>query len=335
MDIFTVEEGRFGSQQTVRLTTGGGAQAEIALLGATLLSWTPGVDGVGDVVDGYRDEAEMISPTGGARCALMAPFSNRVAEGRYAFDGERYDLLPGTPPERRQIMHGFLRLMTMTVLEATATDDRATVRSGARIRPGTFEGYPFAVDLEVVHTIAPGSLTVQVLARNVGDRAAPYGCGWHPYFRLGNGGGEPIDHLELQVPARTRIRTDEAMIPLPGAAAFTGVGPSSGEDFRTSRPIGDAVLDDAFGDLEPDADGIIRTRVRNPASGLSLTVWQRDGLMHVFTGDTLDRGRRESVALEPVELPTNAFNRPDCSDRIRLEPGSEREFTFGVDVAEA
>jgi aldose 1-epimerase len=53
--------------------------------------------------------------------------------------------------------------------------------------------------------------------------------------------------------------------------------------------------------------------------------------MHVFTGDTLQRDARRSVALEPMECMANAFNRPEWSDEIRLEPGAERVYRCGVE----
>lgn len=52
--------------------------------------------------------------------------------------------------------------------------------------------------------------------------------------------------------------------------------------------------------------------------------------MHVFTGDTLARDRRHSIALEPVETPTNAFNHQELADAITLQPGETRGFRFGV-----
>ena len=72
--------------------------------------------------------------------------------------------------------------------------------------------------------------------------------------------------------------------------------------------------------------------LRDPDTGDALTVRQSHGLMHVFTGDTLARDRRTSIALEPVELMTDAFNRPDCADAVVLAPGARREYRFGVEV---
>ncbi|MNW68633.1 hypothetical protein D3C74_474420 [compost metagenome] len=54
--------------------------------------------------------------------------------------------------------------------------------------------------------------------------------------------------------------------------------------------------------------------------------------MHVYTGDGLGGRARTSIALEPVESLTNAFNRPDCAQQVRLEPGEGREFRFGTRV---
>ena len=56
--------------------------------------------------------------------------------------------------------------------------------------------------------------------------------------------------------------------------------------------------------------------------------------MHVYTGDTLMRGRRRSLALEPVDIMTNAFNRPDCYKHIMLRPGRTRTYHCAVDLVE-
>jgi aldose 1-epimerase len=65
---------------------------------------------------------------------------------------------------------------------------------------------------------------------------------------------------------------------------------------------------------------------------LTIAVWQPSGVMLAFTADTVTRDIRRSVALEPMESWSDAFNRPDCADAIRLEPGAERRFTCGVEI---
>ena len=91
------------------------------------------------------------------------------------------------------------------------------------------------------------------------------------------------------------------------------------------------MLDGCYANATPDADGLIRSRLRDPASGRQLTVWQRGGLTHVFTGDTLARDPRRAIAIEPVEAMTDAFNRPEYARALRLTPGATRSFCFGAD----
>ena len=332
---FDVQDGRFGGLETVTVTDPDtGSTAVIARRGATLLSWVPGLrDGVpaGGVIDGYRDEDEFTSQDG-VRSGVMAPFSNRIRGGRYTFEGQQYDLLPGVPESERLIYHGFLRLMDCDVVSVETGSTQASIRlATTAIRPGAFPGYPFAVDLEVDYALTADSLTMQITGTNVGERAAPYGCGWHPYFRLG---AAPIDRLALQVPARTAVRTDDALIPLDGTQAFVPISADERPSFHDPRPVADTVLDLAYTDLEPAADGVARTVLRDPETGTTLTVAQHAGVMHVFTGDTLARDRRSSIALEPVELITDAFDRADCRDAVLLAPGTRREFRFGVEVGQ-
>ena len=329
---FQVREGRFGALPTLEVTEpSSGLSAIVATRGATLLRWDLAVgDGaVDEVLDGYADEREFASQEG-VRSGVMAPFSNRVRAARYVFDGQLYDLMPGVPEPKRLIYHGFLRLMDCDVrVEADASCARLRLATQA-IRPGAFAGYPFAIDLEIDYSFSGNGVTLQITGRNVGDETAPYCSGWHPYFRLGSGA---IDRLELHVPARTAIRTDDALIPLGGDSAFQPVKDVDRPAFDVPTVVGDAVVDAAYADLVPGADGVVRTRLRDPDTGCAIAVWQNCGLMHVFTGDTLEREPRASIALEPVELMTDAFNRPDCYDALVLVPGTERTFTFGVEVA--
>jgi aldose 1-epimerase len=168
--------------------------------------------------------------------------------------------------------------------------------------------------------------------RNVGTEAAPCFFGWHPYFRLA---ASRVDNWQLQIPAQTLIRTDATLIALPGAAAYVPLDDAPALDFREPRLIGDSILDQGYTDLEADADGRIRTRLRDPSSGLGIAVWQERGVMHAFTADTVSRDMRRAIALEPMECMADAFNRPECAPAIRLEPGAEHRFRCGVEIEES
>ncbi|MEO9079037.1 MAG: aldose epimerase [Rhodanobacter sp.] len=300
----------------------------IALHGAALLGFeVPLAGGMHDLADGYRDAAEIVARPG-SRFAIMAPFAGRVADARYDFDGQPQDLQPGVIGAERASRHGFVRGVNFEVGALNADNDRAQVVLGTRaIRPQP--GYPFAIDLDVCFSLHATGLTLEARMRNVGSQAAPCFFGWHPYFRAADHG---VNDWQLQIPAQTLVRTGTDLIALPGDAAYVSLDDAPALDFREARPIGDSILDQGYTGLASDADGRIRTRLRDPASGLGIAVWQECGVMHAFTADTVSRDPRRSVALEPMEFMADAFNRPECAAAIRLEAGAERRFRCGVEV---
>jgi len=331
MSRFTVTRSVLGAQELVVLVDADAdREVRIARRGATVLSIvTCPPEARRDIADGFRDEKELVGHKG-SRFAIMTPFANRVNDARYTFEGKSYDLQPDAVGADRAIRHGFLRGVTFDVQREHANDDHASVTLVSRaIRPGANPGYPFALDVAVTFTLDDKGLTVEAKTRNVGDHAAPTFFGWHPYFRLSD---NPIEGWELQVPADTVIATGHDFIPLPGTRAWKALDKAEARvDFRKPRPIGDAELNHTYADLQLDADGRARTRLRDPKSGSGIAVWQEKGVMLVFTSDTAERDARKSVALEPMECMADAFNRDDCAPLVTLGPGQERRFVCGVE----
>lgn len=326
MPGFTATPAMLGGQSIVVLAGDSGQCARIACHGAALLSLeVPRADGVFDIAWGYRNAAE-IKARAGSHFAILAPFGGRIADAGYVFEGHEYDLQPGVTGNQREFRHGFVRDtdFALSGLAADATSASATLGTEA-IRPRP--GYPFAIDLAITFTLTACGLALDVRMRNVGKHAAPCFFGWHAYFRAGTG---MADDWALQIPARTLIRTDPHLIALPGQAAYAAAHDSPALDFRQARRIGDTVLDVGYTNLAVAADGRMHTRLADPASGFAIDVWQERGVMHAFTGDTLGAGARSAVALEPMECMANAFNRPECADAIRLEPGAKRVYRCGV-----
>jgi aldose 1-epimerase len=330
MSRFQVDEATLGPWSTVELRDAlTGAHAAIALHGATLLTLqVPHAGAVHEVAAGYRDAGEL-QACSGSRFAVMAPFANRVADARYRFEGAAFDLQPGTS-RGRGIRHGYVRSEPFEIVSLRADEDSAAVTLGYRgLRPGAHPGWPFAVDLDVDFRLHEGGLDLTFSQHNVGDRAAPSFVGWHPYFRVGD---EAVDGWELKVPARYCVLTDADLVPLSGDEAYAPLDQQPAHDFRQWRAIGEAVLDVAYAGLQADADGRIRSRLRNPDSGLELRLWQSGGVMLAFTGDALPDRARKALALEPMEAMTDAFNREECREAVTLEPGAVRVFRCGVEV---
>jgi aldose 1-epimerase len=329
MTRYAAENARLGEQEIVVLTDhADNRRLRIARHGAALLSYEVVFGGVvQDLADGYRDAAE-VTGRPGSRFAIMVPFAGRIADARYTFDGQPQDLQPGVVGAERASRHGFVRDAAFDVTALSADENGAQVTLTTNvIRPQP--GYPHAIDLSVTFTLDAGGITLEASMRNVGDSAAPCFFGWHPYFRLA---ASSVDGWQLLIPAQTLIRSGADLIALSGAAAYVPLDDVPALDFREPRLLGDNVLDHEYTDLHAEADGRIRTRLRDPASGLGMAVWQESGVMHAFTADTANRDARRAVALEPMECMANAFNRPECAQAIRLLPGAERRFRCGVEV---
>jgi aldose 1-epimerase len=323
---YTASRAHLGDQPIVVLTAPG-RRLRIALRGAALLDYEVIQAGVvHDLADGHRNAAEIVARPG-SRFAIMVPFGGRIADARYTFDKQPQDLQPGVSGTDRASRHGFVRDAEFTVTTVQADGKSARVSLATSILPQP--GYPHAIDLLLEFTLDAAGLTLQACMRNVGDSAAPCFFGWHPYFRVGDG---KVDDWQLQIPAQTLIRTGADMIALAGDAAYVPLDAAPALDFRQLRPIGDSILDQGYTDLDADADGRMRTRLRNPGSGLSIAIWQESGVMHAFTSDTVSRDVRRAIALEPMECMADAFNRPECAQAIRLEAGAERSFRCGVEL---
>jgi aldose 1-epimerase len=305
--------------------SGNGFSAEIAYEGATLLSWRPRLaDGNEEnLVDGYSSLEELQSQNG-VRNGILAPFTNRIPGGQFNFGGEMHRIEPVLAHEDL-VFHGFARALPFILDRSFEENDTHVLVFRAEILPADFKGYPYHLAIEVEYRFSGHDVTIDLRGINGDDRPLPFAAGWHPYFRLP--GISSIDDLHLTLPSRTAIETNEELIPL--SDKETGILKRDDAAFLSAAPLTGHVLDVCFTDLNPSANGLYETRLENQQDGSSLTVWQERGHMHVFTGDTLARDRRNSIALEPVETPTNAFNQPELEAAITLQPGETRSFRFG------
>ncbi len=250
-----------------------------------------------------------------AHGAPLIPWPNRLADGRYSFDGTEHQLALDEP-EHGNAIHGLLRWRPWTELEHGA--DR--VRLGARLLP--MPGYPFAVEASITYELSEEGLTVTTAARNIGPAECPFGAGQHPYL---SAGGAPVDDCTLHLPAATRLLTDERQIPI-GREPVAG-GPY---DYTSPRPVGELQIDDAFTDLARDRDGLARARLECP-DGAAVELWadERYPFLEVFSGDPLPASRRRrALAVEPMSCAPNAFRSGD--GLLRLAPGEEIVLRWGA-----
>ena len=252
----------------------------------------------------------------GAHGAPLIPWPNRLADGRYSFDGDELQVAL-TEPERRNAIHGLLLWRPWRVVDRG--DQRLVM--GARLHP--LPGYPFTLDVKIAYELGEDGLCVTTTAENVGDRACPYGHGQHPYLSPGQG---LIDDCSLQLEAGTRIVTDpERQLPV-------GREPVRGTpfDFAEPRVVGETRIDHPFTDLARDASRRAWTRLRR-SDGACAELWMDESypFVQLYTGDSLrpDRARR-GLAAEPMTCAPNAF--ASGEGLIRLEPGESVTNAWGA-----
>lgn len=254
----------------------------------------------------------------GAHGAPLIPWPNRLADGRYRFEGVDHQLALSEPPKHNAI-HGLLRWRPW---QASELEPHRVVMS-TRLYPQP--GYPFALDVSIAYELGDEGLAVATTAANIGGRACPYGAGQHPYISPGEGS---IDDCVLELPARTRVLTDdERQLP-------SGSEPVQGSDFDFSRPraLGGLQIDSAFTDLVRDADGRAATRLtRKDGSRVELWVDEHHKFIELYSGDTLAPSRRRrGLAVEPMTCAPNAFQSGE--GLVRLEPGQSLTTCWGVRV---
>lgn len=280
-------------------------------VGATLRTYSVGAH---PVIDGFGPDEWSHSGRG----QVLAPWPNRLADGRYEFNGVRAQAALDEP-ERRNAIHGLVRWLPWTL--QTRHQNQLSLRLQLHPSPG----YPFSLLLEIEYHVGREGLTVTTKAQSLDEGSIPFGLGFHPYLTAGP---ETVDGAILHVPAHHTLELDDRGLPTGVLTPVEG----SERDFTTSRFVGPAVLDTAFTSLERDADGRARASLDAPGGVTGATLWVDPGFPYlmVYTGDTLPEvtRRRRAVALEPMTCPPNALR--TGTDVIDLRPGQEWTARWGI-----
>lgn len=215
---------------------------------------------------------------------LMAPWTNRLENGRIRVGGVDYQM-PINRPAEGNALHGFLRDLAWMVEDAAA--DRATFACA-------LDHAPFRCAARLVVALSPAGFSLAVSLTNTGDAVTPMGFGWHPWFARPAG-------TRLRFAATTIFGRDArniATAPRPGSGLDGGDAVLDGHDTHFAGWDGMAEI------TRPDG---IRLRMR--ADG----AWSRN--LQVFApsgGDVL--------CVEPVTHAPDAANRAENAAHGAMHP---------------
>jgi len=302
-----------GSALTI---TAGGYTAELASVGATLRTLRH--EGRDLVVPFDADE---VRPA--FRGAVLAPWPNRVVDGRYTFgsgaDGTATEhQLALTEPKRQHALHGLVAWTDFRIV--AHQPDRAVLATTVPAQ----DGYPFRVEVLVEYRVDADGLHTTITGTNTGPDAAPWGTGPHPYLV---GGPGRVDDWTLTLPAAEVLEvTEDRLVP-------TGLAPVHDEfDMRAATRIGERFVDHAYTGFERDADGtatIVLTA--DDGHGVRVAFGPECPWVQVHTADhVVAEYHRAGLAVEPMTCAPDAFNAGADAGLVVLEPGASHAASWTI-----
>lgn len=278
----------------------GDQRAVVTEVGATLRTYVKG--GV-SVIEGFAGDE--VTPN--ARGQVLYPWPNRLGDGEWSFSG-RVARATVDDVEHATAIHGLIRWRPFQV---EAVNQNRCVLS-ALLHPSP--AYPFLSEISVAYHLGSLGLTVTTTVTNRDEVPVPFGVGFHPYLAVTT---PTIEGALLELPAKAYVALDERQLP-------TGeILPLSGGllDFSKRKSLSGHELDVTYTELVRDDSGMaVATLEDATGAAVELSVDRNFPYLQVFTGDTLERGRRRtSVAIEPMTCPPDALR--SGKDVVVLEPG--------------
>jgi aldose 1-epimerase len=268
-------------------------------------------------------EADELRPA--YRGATLAPWPNRVVDGRYVFGGVEHQL-PLSEPARAHALHG---LMAWSGYEAVKRGaDRVTLE--AVIEPQ--DGYPWRVAVETTYALGSDGLTQTVLATNESGSLAPFGTGPHPYLVAGPG---VVDDWTLL------LRAESVLLVTPDRLAPVGIASVETDparfDFRSPKSLARVDLDHAFTGLARDSSQQAEVRLTAlDGAGVRMTWGEACPWVQIHTADQpggqSDARHRIGLAVEPMTCSPDAFNGLPGVDSglVVIEPGASAAASWRI-----
>ncbi|MDQ0455703.1 aldose epimerase family protein [Rhizobium paknamense] len=227
------------------------------------------------ILEPLRDPASGFT----AGCFLMAPFVNRIADGRFHVDGAPF-AIPLNRPEQSMAIHGFSRDRRWQVLEA----DTAHAVLIDRVES---EAHPWRYTARFEVALAPDGIMLSLALHNDGEWHFPFGMGLHPFFPREDGD-------KVTFTAEGFHASDDRGLP---TGPRQTISPA-----RQSHDLAEVQgLDRCF----LNAHGSVS--VEKPASNVKMDLRARGAFrhLHLFVPE-----QRPVFCLEPVTHLPDAINRP-------------------------
>lgn len=245
---------------------------------------------------------------------MMIPYSNRIENGAFAFDGRKFQLGNG----ENHAIHGDCRNRPWCPEDVNDTYIRCDFQSTAH------KGFnwPWKIEARGEYEVMDNVFSMRMWLWNRDETAMPAGFGWHPYFsRWLTRRGEPA-MMTMNVHGVYPDANDNRIPsgpPSPPAAAV---------DFSQEKEVDPGNFFDACC-CGYDGEGSIRW----PESGVEIVFDCTPNLSHLVIYNPVGK---EYFAAEPVSNANNGVNLFDQGDPtsgiVVLQPGESIEARFDLVV---
>ncbi len=252
-----------------------------------------------DVIAAADNFAEGGQPSSHNGIPLLFPFTNRIREGRYSWEGAEYFLPPELVPcdNTGNAIHGFCLDRPWRITSQSEDSVTGEFRLGLDA-PDRLPLWPTDAELSVRYSVRGTCLRADFTVRNPTDSPLPWGLGTHPYFRVPLSPKSEPGHCTVYAPV-SKIWELENFLP-------TG---------KILDPDPDSMLDDApyFDVLNVDAvytqvelkNGISVCRIVDEKAGTQVEQRSHADFREIvaFTPPWMS-----AVCLEPYTCVTDAIN---------------------------
>ena len=246
--------------------------------------------------------------------SVLAPWPNRIKDGRYSFNDEMFEL-PINEKSKNNALHGLVAHSDWQIISSSESSITLEhILDMPKIYPGKLK-------LQIKYEFIDNYLEIKIDALNIGNKKAPYGVSIHTYFVAGQ--NLKNNQLFLQLPSSEFMQVDlERLLPL-GIEKVD----STEFDFRILKQISNLFIDHAF---KADTDLPPRVRLINESKlGVELEFDESTKWIQVHTADRDGKeDARMAIAIEPMSCPPDAFN--SALDLITLEPNERHSFSLKI-----
>jgi len=258
------------------------------------------------ILDGYTSAAELHAYDW-YKNAVLLPYPNRLRDGKYIYANQNYQW-PINEMANHNQLHGFGvdSIFKLSHFEAESSDFTCTYQFDYTGDKAYFP-FPFRFDMQIKMN-QYGNVSMQMSTQNTGNQTMPFGCGWHPYFKI----ADVVDKVTLRSPSLSQICIDERMLPNGETVDF--------DTFLKDKSLLGISLDNCFHVKTTDS----QTTIELTSAKGQLSYWQDANCPYIQLFTLFDR---QSVAIEPMTCNIDAFNNGE--GLWELGPDEQRAMTFG------